>query len=58
MQSLRSQKKWSLHGANEYFFDKRNAVGGNYGRALKLGKGCPVKNETALQGLVLGVLQF
>jgi len=32
--NLRSQKKRSLHGVNEHFFDERNAAGGNYGQTL------------------------
>ncbi len=34
MQGLRSQKKRSLHGVNEHFFDERNAAGGHYGQTL------------------------
>ena len=34
MEGLRSQKKRSLHGVNEYFFDERNAAGGHYGQTL------------------------
>ena len=30
MQGLRSQKKHSLHGVNEHFFDERNAAGEHY----------------------------
>ncbi len=32
--NLRSQKKRSLHGVNEHFFDERNAAGGHYGQTL------------------------
>ncbi len=32
--NLRSQKKRSLHGVNEYFFDERNEAGGHYGQTL------------------------
>ena len=34
MQGLRSQKKRSLHGVNEHFFNERNAAGGHYGQTL------------------------
>jgi hypothetical protein len=34
MQGLRSQKKRSLHVANEHFFDDRKAKGGHYGQTL------------------------
>jgi len=32
--NLQSQKKRSLHGVNEHFFDERNAAGGRYGQTL------------------------
>ena len=38
MQGLRSQKKQSLHGVNEHFFDERNAAGGHYGQTLVVPK--------------------
>ena len=31
---MRSQKKRSLHGVNEHFFDDRNAAGGHYGQII------------------------
>ncbi len=34
IQGLRSQKKRSLHGVNEHFFDERNLAGGHYGQTL------------------------
>ena len=34
MQGLRSQKKRSLHGVNEHFFDERNEADGHYGQTL------------------------
>ena len=45
MQGLRSQKKRSLHGVNEHFFDERNEAGGHYGQTLSIW--CMGDKETA-----------